>query len=256
MRDELLRVLCNDVSVAKVPIGYAVGTSFRRDDGDKITFYVIEENEGIRLEDDGLSISHLEAAGVDLETDTRRKALDRLLSAAGAYLDHDDMTVKTGPFRREELAARAVDFCSLMIRMWDFLLLTPEKIVSTFREDASAKIRAILEDQAVIRENEPVNERLSEVMPDMVVHAQNRPPVAIFFANTDNRVHDAIFQFYAAQDVHEPLSVVALLEQDNSVSSALRRRATNRLATVPVFRQDEEAAVKRIAREVLGLAYG
>ncbi|MBC7148242.1 MAG: DUF1828 domain-containing protein [Rhizobium sp.] len=254
MKADLCRAFCNDIITTKVPAGIAVSTVFKRDDGDRISFYVIEDENGeIHLEDDGGTVPMLEGAGVDFETDTRRRALDGLLASVDAVFDADDATIKTSSFPRGELSFRALDFVSVMIRMNDFLLLTQEKVVSSFREDAASAIRAGIGDRAAIREGESVNPRLSEVRPDMVVEAQDRPPVAIFFGNTESRVHDAIFLHQtAAYEAKEDLSVIALLEQDNSISTSLRRRATNRLTTVPVFRQDEEAAVSRIVREAIG----
>ena len=255
MKTELCRAFCNDIIVNNVPAGLAVSTVFRRDDGDRIAFYVIEEDAGVyHLEDDGATIPLLEGAGVDFETETRRRALESLLSSANAYLDVEEATIKTRPFPKEKLTDYALDFVSLMIRMNDFLLLTQEKVSSSFREDAAAAIRRGVGHRATVREGEAVNSRLSEVKPDMVVETGNRPPVAIFFGNSPGRVHDAIFLHQTATyEVKQDLAVIALLEQDNSVPIELRRRATNRLSTVPVFRQDEEAAVARIVREAVGV---
>ncbi|MCO5730917.1 DUF1828 domain-containing protein [Rhizobium sp. SSA_523] len=254
MKADLCHAFCNNIIVTPVPAGVAVSTVFRRDDGDRIAFYVIEEENGlIRLEDDGGTVQMLEGAGVDFETDTRCRAFETLLCSAHATFDGADATIRTAPFPREELAAQALDFVAVLLRMNDFLLLTQEKIASTFRDDAANAIRAGIGGRANIREGEAVNSRLSEVMPDLVVETIGRPPVAIFFGNTESRVHDAIFLHQtAAYEVKEDLSVIALLEQDNSISTSLRRRATNRLTTVPVFRQDEEAAVSRIVREAIG----
>lgn len=254
MKADLCRAFCDDILVAEVPAGLAVSTVFRRDDGDKVGFYVIPEGPGrSRLEDDGATIPTLEGAGVDFETDTRRRALDSLLAGVGAFFDAADATIKTQPFDNSDLPARAFAFVGAMIRMNDFLLLTQEKVSSTFREDAADAIRHVIGDRAQIREGEAVNNRLSEVKPDMVVEASGRPPVAIFFGSSAGRVHDAIFLHQTALfEVKQEISVVALLEQDNSIPAELRRRATNRLSTVPVFRDDEEAAVSRIAREALG----
>lgn len=256
MKEELCRAFCNDILVTSVPAGLAVSTAFKRDDGDRVSFYVIDEPGGmIRLEDDGATIPILEGAGVDFETDTRQRAFDTLLMSVDGYYDDDEATIKTRAFPRDKLAARSLDFVSFMIRMNDFLLLTQEKIASTFREDAAARIRAAIGGRANVRENEFVNSRLSEVRPDMVLEAANRPPVAIFFGTGTPRVNDAIFlHLTALHEVKQELSVVALLEQDSSIPTELRRRATNRLATVPVFRQDEDAAVARIAREAVGSA--
>lgn len=254
MKNELCRAFCNDITVTEVPIGLAVSTAFKRDDGDRVAFYVIKmENGEYHLEDDGATIPLLEGAGVDFETDTRRRALDNLLAKVDGYFDQDDATIRTRSFPAKELPARAIDFVGVMLRMNDFLLLTQEKVASTFREDAAERIKSAIGDRAAIRENEAVTSRLSEVRPDMIVQAPSRPPVAIFFGSSPNRVHDAIFLHQTAfYEVKQPLSVVALLEQDNSIPNDLRRRASNRLATVPVFSQDEDAAVARIVREALG----
>jgi Domain of unknown function DUF1828 len=254
MKTDLCRAFCNDITVTSVPAGLAVSTVFKRDDGDRISFYVIDEGQGrFRLEDDGATIPLLEGAGVDFDTDTRRRALDNLLTGVDAYFDANDATIRTIPFIQGELANRSLDFVSVMIRMNDFLLLTQEKVTSTFREDAANAIREGVGNRATIREGEAVSRRLSEVKPDMVLEATDRAPVAIFFGNTAGRVHDAIFLHQtAAYEVKEDVSVIALLEQDNSIPTDLRRRATNRLTTVPIFKQDEEAAVARIVREAIG----
>lgn len=256
MRDELCKAFCNDISVTRVPAGLAVSTAFRRDDGDRVSFYVIDDpSGGIKLEDDGATIPLLENAGVDFDTDTRRRALDELLGGIDGYYDSEDSTIRTHNFPKEQLASKALDFVGVMIRMNDFLLLTQEKVASSFREDASAKIRSAIGDRAVVRESAYVNSRLTEAKADLVIEAPDRPPVAVFFGSGSARVNDAIFLHMAAvHEVKQEVSVIALLEDDNSISMELRRRASNRLTTVPVFKQDEEAAVARIAREALGLA--
>jgi hypothetical protein len=256
MKTELCQAFCNDITVTEVPAGLAVSTAFRRDDGDRVSFYVIKAEDGrFRLEDDGATIQQLEAAGVDFETDTRRRGLESLLTSVDGHFDTADGTIKTRSFPEAELAKRALDFVGVMIRMNDFLLLTQEKVASTFKEDAAELIRTAVAGRAAVRENEPVSSRLAEVRPDMVIEASTRPPVAIFFGNSIARVNDAIFlHLTALHEVKQDLSVVALLEDDHSIPNELRRRASNRLATVPVFREDEDAAVARIAREALGKA--
>jgi hypothetical protein len=254
MKEELCRAFCNDIHVRKTAHGYALSTSFKKDDGDRIGFYVVDdENGAIHLEDDGTTIQSLEEAGVDFETDTRRKALEELLCSVDGYFDGDAATLKTRVFPRENLGVRALGFVGFLLRMNDFLLLTAEKAASTFREDAAAKIREAIGGRAEIREGEPVSDALGEVDADMVIEAQGRPPVAIFFGNSTSKVQDALFlQMAALHEAHVDLSVIALLETEHSVPPALRRRASNRLAAVTEFREDEDAAVARIAREAIG----
>lgn len=128
-----------------------------------------------------------------------------------------------------------------------------EHVESAFKEDAAKRIREVIGARAVIEEGEPVSSRLKDVTPDMVLRAKGRNPVAVFLANSPQRVNDAIFfQMAALYEVKQPIYVVALLERETSVSRDLRQRAANRLTTVPVYIGDEEAAIQRIEREVVG----
>src|SRR3546814_17426429 len=100
-------------------------------------------------------------------------------------------------------------FVALLLRIEEFLLLTQERVASTFKEDAAKRVREALEGRAVIRENEPVSEALGEVTPDMVLETSNRSPFALFFGTSAQRVNDAVFLQLAALLAHIDVSVVA-----------------------------------------------
>ena len=57
---------------------------------------------------------------------------------------------------------------------------------------------------------------------------------------------------FSSQAANRSGSRPALLERDRSITSAIRRQASNRLIAVPEFRGDEIAAIQRIAYEALG----
>jgi len=255
MKTELCAAFCDDIHVSKVPMGLAVSTIFKRGDGDKVSFYVTDLGNGTyTIEDDGLTIPFLEGEGVDFETPTRQEAFEQLLGGIGADFDTENSLIKTSPVSKHELPSKALEFVSTLIRLEDFLLLTKEKVASTFKEDASRKIRDSIGGKATIRENEPVSNELSETIPDMIIEAQSRVPVVVFFVNTPNRINDAvILQMIALHEAKKNVSVVALLENERSATKAERTRAANRLATVPIFENDEDAAIQRITREALGI---
>lgn len=256
MKDELCKAFCGEISVRTVPAGLAVSTGFRRSDGDAIGFYVTR-NASIpglaRVEDDGETIPYLEACGVDFETSTRAKAFEAILSEYGAEFDDKEMLIHTPYMKEHDLPRAAMRFVALLLRVSDFLLLTQEHVESTFKEDATKRTRDAVGGRAEIVEGEPVSARLTEAIPDMVLRAQGRAPVALFLAQNTQRVYEAIFlQMAAMYEAKEELSVIALLEYEASISRETRQRAANRLTTVPVYRGDEEAAIQRIALEVLG----
>ena len=256
MKDELCKAFCDDLTVRDVPDGLAVGTGFLREDGDAIGFYVVRHASSLglyRLEDDGATVSYLEACGVDFTTDTRARAFNELLAEYGAGYDLEEATIHSAFLTEQDLPKAAIKFVALMLRVPDFLLLTQERVASTFRDDAVKHIKSRLSTRARIVENEPVSPTLTEVTPDMVLTAQGRTPVALFFGTSAQRVNDAVFlQMAAMYEAEMELSVVALLESDTAITQELRRRASNRLGVVPVYRGDETAAIGRIEREVLG----
>lgn len=254
MKEEICRAFCGDLKVRKVPDGFAVSTTFQKGDGDAIAFYIVPAGPGLwRIEDDGLTMPLLMEQGVDFATETRARALTELLSEYGAVYDADVGSVHTEALTEAHLPRAAMKFVALLLRMGDFLLLSTEKVASTFKEDAAERVRQALRGRADIAEGEPVSPALAEVTPDMVLRAPGRPPVALFFGNSSQKVSDAIFlQMAAHYESAEDLQVIALLETEGIVSAELRRRAANRLSSVPVFRRDENAAIAQITRATLG----
>jgi hypothetical protein len=256
VKEAICKAFCDEIRIKEVPAGLAVSTAFRRADGDAITFYVVRNpsEPGLaHLEDDGTTIPYLEAAGVDFETQTREKAFSEILREYGAQFDSDESIIRTPDIPEIEVARAAIGFSALLLRLFDFLLLSQDHAASAFRDDAIKRIRAAVGDRAVIQEDEQVDDRLYEVRPDLVIHGPNRDPVAVFLAQSPQRVNDAIFlQMAALYEAHRDVAVIAMLEADTSVSSKLRQRASNRLSAVPIYRNDEDQAIQRIVREAIG----
>lgn len=255
MRAEICRAFCEQVVVRDVPVGLAVSTGMRRPDGDAIVFYVVKAGGGrmARLEDDGETIPYLEACGVDLETQTREKAFASLLAEYGAEFDPEAAIIRTQLMPEDAIPRAALSFALLLLRLCDFLLLTQDHVESAFRDDVKRLVRDAIGDRAQISEDQPVSVRLREVVPDILIRAEDRTPVAVFLAQSSQRVSDAIFlQMAASYEAGEDVAVIALLEADTSVPRGLRQRASNRLAAVPVFFGDEVAAIQRITTEAIG----
>ena len=257
MKEEMCRAFCDEIRIKEVPIGLAISTMLRRSDGDAIGFYVVKntsESSLAHLEDDGTTVPYLEAAGVDFETQTRQKAFATILAEYGAQYDSDEAVIRTPDMPIHDIARVSIGFAALLLRLSDFLLLSQDHVESAFKEDAKRRIREAVGQRATIVEDEVVSSHLTEVRPDLIIHAQNRDPVAVFLAQSAQRVNDAVFlQMAALYESRDVLAVVALLEADSSISSKLRQRASNRLSAVPIFRNDEDQAVQRIVREAVGV---
>ena len=256
MKEEICRAFCNEISVTEVPAGLAISTPFRRSDGDAVAFYVVRNSTApvAHLEDDGQTIPYLEACGVAFETQTRKKAFDELLKEYGAEHDEDENIIRTPSMKNDDIPRASISFVALMLRLFDFLLLTQEHVESTFKEDAVKGIKSAVGSRATVKESVPVDDKLAEVVPDLVLSAPSRTPVAVFLSQSATRVHEAIFlQMAALYEAKEPLSVVALLETEGTINREMHRRARNRLAAVTSWEGDQSAAIQRIEREVLGV---
>lgn len=260
LKEALCQAFCGDLKLTDVPAGYAVTTTFRRDDGDAVAFYLVRDKTrpGIyRIEDDGTTIPFLEASGVEFATDTRSEGFQALLDGHQVEFDEDEMLLHTDSMTEHDLPRAAMRFLSFMLRINDFLLLTKDKVASTFKEDAANRILERMEGKAVVDQDKPVSDALSDTIPDMVIRSQGRTPVAVFFGSSAQRVNDAIFlQMQVLYEVREPVQVIALLERENVINHDLRRRAANRLAAVPIYRGDETTSINRIEREALGSTLG
>jgi len=116
IKEDICRAFCNDVVVTIVPIGLAIGTPFRRSDGDAISFYVNTSTlPGVaRLEDDGETIPYLEACGVDFD----KKAFHELLKEYGAEYDETENIIRTPNMREAEVPRAALLFTALLLRLY------------------------------------------------------------------------------------------------------------------------------------------
>lgn len=257
MKEALCKAFCDELQVREVPAGLAVSTIYDWM-GEPLGFYIVGPDTLGRysIEDDGTTIPLIEAAVSDLESPTRAEALESMLQEYGAQYDEERGELTTALLREEQVPHAAMNFVGLLLRLQDLLLLTPERVESTFREDATKAIHQALGQFARIREREAISPRI-EFPADLIIEVAGRAPVAIYLAMSEQKVLEAVIaQMAARHEAHIDCAVIALLDKDTSVSRKTLRHAANRLTALPIFEGDEEAAIKRIEREVLGTHLG
>lgn len=256
MKDELCRAFCDDLRVNEVPVGLAVSTSFRREDGDAIGFYVVyvgEDKARARLEDDGDTIPYIEACGVDLGTQTRSRALAELLSEYSAEYDADEGILRTLPMGVEDLPKAAIKFVALLLRVRDLLLLTTERVASTFRDDAIAAIKERFAGHASVEVNVPISPHLESFPVDVVIRKDAHQPLAVYIGTAENRLLEAmILRMETAQYTRIPCKVAVLLEElhGHGIKESTIGRAMNRLDYVGPFKGNEQDVMDRLEREL------
>ncbi len=254
MKDMLCKAFCDQLAIRAVPAGWAVSTAFTLSSGEPLGFYIVgpDPSGRFRLEDDGTTLPMMEAAGVDLDTATRNDAVATLYSEYSAIYNPETGELSTPPMSADLVPQRALQFVALLLRLQDLLLLTPERLASTFKEDAIKALSTLLGGKATIHENQSPAPGV-EFPADLLIEAPSRTPVAVFLAMSEQRVLEAVVaQMAVTYEAQADCSVIALLEKDSSVTRKMRQRASNRLRAMPIYEGDEQAALQRIALEVLG----
>ncbi len=255
LKTAICDAFCSRIAVSEFEGGYAIGTPYKNRSGDNIGIYAVEsDGNTYRLIDNALTIAFLEAEGATLDNPSRRRALDDLLKEyGGADFDDEMGEIHLDYVKKDELARRILEFSALLLRINDLAWLSQEKVRGTFREDVRALLRKEFDGKAVIREDEPVSESLREVIPDMVIGAGERDPVALFIASDDSKIWQAMnLRLIADYEHNASLQVVAMLEREGAISRHVRQQADNRLDAIPRFEGEPNAAIKKVVMQVLG----
>src|SRR5436305_490542 len=106
----LCEEFCGQIDVRPVSAGLAIGTAFSGVNGDPIGFYVVgPDAEGkYRIEDNGATVTILEACGVDLDIASRAESFAELLAEYGASFSEKEGEVSTPPITSGELPKAAL----------------------------------------------------------------------------------------------------------------------------------------------------
>jgi hypothetical protein len=251
---QICSAFCDELQVHPVPAGYAVSTAFEDASGDKITFYVVEDSDGFRLEDDGDYLATLIARDMPFEQGARGKLLDAILAEGHAYWDRDSYEIRTASFSGHTLAARSIAFLSALIRVRDLMFLSRERVRSAFKDDVVAALERRFGDRVDIEEGIAPRPELKDFPADLVLRpkAGFGKTVSVYLAATSDKLNEALVAWLDHGTRYPDLGMVAVLEDANlgGVSRLRYQRAANRRLPMAIFRGDEEGAVQRIESEM------
>lgn len=256
-KDTLCQAFCGDISIREVPVGLAVSTGFKREDGDAVGFYVVYDPDDAsvaRLEDDGLTVPYLDASGVDLGEGPRAEAFVSLMAEYGVELDESENVLQTSFLPVERLARESMRFVAFLLRMQDFLLVTREQVEETFRADVIRAISSRFSDRADIATDEILVPELKDYPADVVMRVDTHDPLALFIATSDNKALEALILWMQVHYVtHTACRVMMVLEtaKPARIKERTLARAMNSFP-VAVFRGQEEPSLDAIERQMFG----
>lgn len=257
MKEDLCKAFCGDISVRDIPIGMAVSTGFKREDGDAIGFYVVYDPDDrtiARLEDDGATIAYLDACGADVTEGPRAEAFAALMSEYGVEHDEAENILHTPFLPSSHLAPAAMRFVAFLLRMQDFLLVTRERVEETFKADVIRAVTERFADRAEILVDDAVVEALKHFPADVVIKPTGADPMALFIATSENKALEAlVFWMQTTFVARAPCKVMLILDtaKPQRIKERTLARAINSFP-VSVFRGEEVPALDAIERQIYG----
>ncbi len=194
MKEALCNAFCEALSVREVPIGLAVGTSFRRSNGDAVGFYISFDESGTgraRVEDDGLTIAMLEAAGVDLSSGPRADQFNGLLRQSGISQDVDESLLHTEFMPLERVPRAALEFVAFLIRAQEFMNWTREAVEDTFKDDVIKAVQEHYAGRAAVYVGDKTDAILPNSPADAIIVPPTGPPLALFIGTSEPKALEA-----------------------------------------------------------------
>ncbi len=253
MKQEICRAFCDSVTVTELPCGFGISTSLFQIDGDPAGLYAIgpDSTGHWKLEDAGWLLPGLIASGYDLSTENRKAALAVILNAADAQLDEDALEIVTGPISKADIPKSAIRLLVALARIADLAGMTAERVRSTFKDDVKAALASTLPDSVEIDEHAAATDMSADLRADLVFRQVGRVPVALYLAQNDLSLVEAMLLRSETQASTEARPLVfAMLERENAVSKHTRTRAHNRLDAVGIYEGDEKQALAKVVQFV------
>lgn len=253
LKEQICQSLCTGFVVRPVPMGFAIKSPFPWFTGDALTFYVRTQDGLVRFEDDGLTISELEGAGVDLSTDARLAIMNSLLREHSVTYDDDDVLFHSDWVSEEDAGSQVAKFLSFLTRMQDLLFTTRERVAGTFRDDLLAAITERLGGEATITTDEPPVSRLSDYVVDIIVKHKSGKTAAIFPALSEQKALEAVL-FSKEIELKGVENVIPFLiyeeASSNRVSKRTQSRALNSDLELAAWDGGQVDVVEKVAKYV------
>ena len=135
LKKDLCKAFCSELSVVHIPAGLAFSGFFEDLNGDRLSGYLMEDEDGPYLSDDGTFLNELAASGVDVLRGSRAEFLKRILDDVDAFVDPNTLFIRTKTFTGTPSPEKIIKFLAALIRVQAVSFWTRERIESTFAED-------------------------------------------------------------------------------------------------------------------------
>ena len=231
IHDALCAAFCSEVMVTPVPIGFAVRTPHLKPDGDYAGFYVRQhetEKELFRIEDDGCTVSDLEASGFDLDKDSRYEAFAELLSDHGVIYDDKNILLATNYMPLDDIAKKAISYSYFMARIKDLSLLVGSRVARSFKEDLGELIEQQFSAVATIERNSSIDKEHGDYIVDFVIRAPTGQVLAVFAGSSELKALESLLFWEQFKNQHDG-NLRSMIVLEEAKPAAIKERTLSRV---------------------------
>lgn len=230
IREALCKAFCTDLMVTSVPIGYAVRTPHLKVDGDYAAFYLrrkVGTESMYRVEDDGCSVADLEAAGFDLDKESRFEAFSDMLSEHRVRYDESAVLLTTEYMSVAKLPQAAISFTYLMARLDDLTLMVGSRVRRSFKEDLAELIERQFGETCEISHNSPIDQDHKDYVVDFVIRAPDGRVLVVFAGSSELKALESLLFWEQYKVSNDNMKSMIVLEE--AKPAAIKDRTLSRV---------------------------
>ena len=171
VQSDICAAFCDQLSIRKVPIGYAIKTPFAWLQGDPLVIFGEVTGNLVRMRDSGDTLISLEDEAGDPTSDSRIGAMHTIALAHGVKFDEDNSLFTSEWVDISHLGDSAIRFMSFLNRLQDVALLSREGDANVFREDLVEAVQARFGERYQVDVREPLSTEHPEYTADFIVRS-------------------------------------------------------------------------------------
>lgn len=227
----LCDAFCSEVRVTPIPVGFAVRAPHIRRSGDFVSFYLRrhpELDDHFRVEDDGCTVADLEAAGLDLDKESRFEAFVDLLAQHDARYSEKEVLISTDYMPLHQATKAAVSFSYLSARLEDLLLLVESRVQRSFKEDLAELIDQQFGQECQISRNAPIDREHADYIVDFVIRAPTGQVLAVFAGSSELKALESLL-FWEQVKSGDYASLRSMIVLEETKPKAIKDRTLSRV---------------------------
>ncbi len=254
--ERVCKEFCSGLRATEVPMGLAIATPFKGEDGDALSIYMRKQNgieARVRFEEDGQLLARLAEEGFTTDTQTRSSAFNSLLKKHNAFFDEDEWLIHSEYVEEEQAPAAFLRFLELMVRIDDLKLLSKTTVARAFKDDLKEFLDSNFSQKFEIQEEERAISGADNYVSDFVMKTLTGRTLAIYAVSSEVKALEALLLWQEAIRLNvEDLTILAVLE--SAKPQGLRQNTMSRLMNSDInlaaYDNAQSDLVKKMERQL------